>query len=167
MYNVSVGAVDSSTPLVTPSVAIPATRSQPEGVLSSTRPNTTPSLGSWSLLALALCPYPSTFMLLLASALLLPAMLGWSPMTSPSDMRSRMTSFRIACWACPGSWCSSCGSHTAWLPHCTCLHQLATPSSSDARHDASIPSSSEACLLCYETLPPAYDESGWPAPSRP
>ena len=55
MYNVSVGAVDSSTP-PRHSVAIHATRSQPEGVLSSTRLDTTPSLGSWSLLALALCP---------------------------------------------------------------------------------------------------------------
>ena len=53
MYNVSVGAVDSSTP-PRHSVAILATRSQPEGVLSPTRLDTTPSLGSWSLLALAL-----------------------------------------------------------------------------------------------------------------
>ena len=69
------------------------TRSQPEGPLDSTQPDSTPhwGLGRSSRLLFV----PLRIMLLLASALLLPAMLGWSPMTSPSPMRSRMASITI------------------------------------------------------------------------
>ena len=56
MYNVSVGAVDSSTPLVTP-LLYPRRVVNPRAYSVRTRLDTTPSLGSWSLLALALCPF--------------------------------------------------------------------------------------------------------------
>ena len=100
MYNVSVGAVDRLEYPPRHLLLAFATRSQPEGLLSSTRLDSTSS-GSRSCLALVLCLFVvllriiglgASHMFLLPSTLLLPAMLGWSPMTSPSLMRSRMTS---------------------------------------------------------------------------